>query len=190
MQNTTGESWQRTLSNATDDEATLTWPVALFLLALGVGAVALPAVLRLPLRLPGHQGLIIMALLMAGRTGTRYRWATSVASVGAAATAALPLWGSTEPIGWLTYLLPGLLVDGALRVAPRWRASLPALALLAGVAHATKPLVRVAISALTGWQFGSLQGGLAYPLATHLVFGLIGGLLGAGVGLYAGRQRS
>jgi hypothetical protein len=154
--------------------------LALFLVALGVSSVVLPSILRSPLKLPGHHGLEWMALLMIGRTSSRYRWAASVSSVGAGLTA-LPLWGSDDPIFWLTYLLPGLVIDVGMPLARRWHEPLWSLAVLAGLAHGTKPLLRLASGAIFGWPYGSLLGGLLYPLMLHSVFGAIGGLLGAGV---------
>jgi hypothetical protein len=32
---------------------------------------------------------------------------------------------------------------------------------------------------VTGWPIGSFRFGVAYPFASHLLFGMIGGLLGA-----------
>jgi hypothetical protein len=155
--------------------------MALMLLLLGVGSVALPAILRSPLKLPGHQGLVSMALLMFGRTTSRYSWAASVSSVGAGLTALLPLWGSDDPILWLTYLVPGLVIDVGFLLAGRWREQMWFLAVLAGLAYGTKPLLRLAVSAIYGWPYGSLLGGVLYPLALHFIFGAIGGLLGFGV---------
>ena len=43
------------------------------------------------------------------------------------------------------------------------------------------PLIKLGIAALTGFIFTSLRYGLAWPLLTHLVFGLAGGLLGASI---------
>jgi hypothetical protein len=51
------------------------------------------------------------------------------------------------------------------------------------LAHATKPLGQLVINLITGWPFGSFRYGIAYPFASHLLFGMIGGLLGALVAL-------
>ncbi len=189
MSSATGGYFPKKLSSAIDAGESLTWSMALFLLLLGVGAVVLPAVLRLPLKLPGHHGIEWMALLMIGRTVSRYRWATSVSSVGAGLTALLPVWGSDDPIFWLTYLLPGLVIDVGMPLAGRWRMQPWSLAVLAGLAHGTKPLLRLAFGAIVGWPYGSLLAGVIYPLALHIAFGAIGGLLGIGVGLLSTRRR-
>jgi hypothetical protein len=163
--------------------------MAALLLLLGAGSVVLPAVLRLPLKLPGHHGLEWMALLMLGRTVSRYRWAGSISGVGAGLTALLPVWGSDDPIFWLTYLLPALVIDLGLPLARRLSAQPWALAALAGLAHGTKPLLRLAFDMAAGWPYGSLVAGVLYPLALHILFGAIGGLIGIGVGVLSTRKQ-
>jgi len=53
------------------------------------------------------------------------------------------------------------------------------LVLLGGLAHVTKPIGQFTINLMTGWPFGSFRFGILYPFAGHLLFGMIGGLLGA-----------
>ena len=62
------------------------------------------------------------------------------------------------------------------------------IVLLGGLAHATKPVGQLLMNLLTGWPFGSFRYGVLYPFATHLLFGMIGGLVGALIVL--GIQRS
>ena len=50
------------------------------------------------------------------------------------------------------------------------------LPLLAALAFATKPVVRVLANQLFGMQFGSLRAGPVYPILTHLMFGFLGAL--------------
>jgi hypothetical protein len=51
-----------------------------------------------------------------------------------------------------------------------------ALPVLAALAFAAKPLVRVLANQLFGMQFGSLRAGPVYPILTHLLFGFLGAL--------------
>ena len=189
MSSATGEFFPKRSSGSINTGQALTWPMALFLLLLGVGSVVLPAVLRLPLKLPGHHGLEWMALLMLGRTASRYRWAASISGVGAGVTALLPVWGADDPIFWLTALLPALVIDLGLPLFQRLSAQPWSLAVLAGLAHGTKPLLRLAFDTITGWPYGSLLGGVVYPLTLHIIFGIIGGLLGIGVGVLSTRRQ-
>ena len=157
----------------------LTAVEALLMLGLGAAAVVLHQTLRAPLNLPGRHGLEWMALLVIGRSFGRSRYAGSLASIGAAATALLPIWaGFDDPFIWLIYLLPGPIFDFAFARFPRWTGNLAFLAVVGGLAHATKPLVRWIISLVSGFPYGSLLWGVGYPTATHILFGAAGALLG------------
>lgn len=167
--------------------AGLTRSELLLFVGLGAGVVVLHAVFRWPLRLPGHHGLEWMALLLVGRCVSSHRWSASLSSLSASALSVLPFWGFGDPFVWLVYLLPGLVIDAGFRLSCYWRENIWFLAALGGLAHGSKPLARAALSALSGWPYGSLLHGLAYPLGTHILFGFLGGLLGAGL-MLAGRS--
>jgi hypothetical protein len=161
------------------NSANLSAVEALALIGLGALAVVLHQVLRMPLNLPGRHGVEWMALLVIGRSFGRSRYAGSLASIGAAVTAVLPFWaGFDDPFIWLIYLLPGPLLDFAFARFSRWQGNLAFLAIVGGLAHATKPLLRWIISLVSGFPYGSLLWGVGYPLATHILFGMAGGLLG------------
>jgi len=153
-----------------------------------MAAVVLHAATRDLLQIPGHQGLGWIALLMIWRTTSRYRWAAVTSAVGAAGFAMMPWWSFNDPFRWLTYLLAGAALDLLYLALLRWHDKLWLLAALGGAAHMTKPLVRVVISQFTGIPYGSLLWGVAYPAATHFVFGFVGALIGAGAVLYLRRQ--
>lgn len=53
------------------------------------------------------------------------------------------------------------------------------LVLLGGLAHVTKPIGQLTVNLITGWPFGSFRYGVLYPFASHPLFGMIGGLIGA-----------
>jgi hypothetical protein len=93
----------------------------------------------------------------------------------------MPWWGFGDPFRWLTYFLAGATLDLLYLALWRWHDKAWLVALLGGLAHMTKPLMRVAISTVTGWPYGSLLWGVAYPAATHFVFGVFGALLGLGL---------
>lgn len=174
-----GMSSQRIASRAFPTEWELNWLEALLLLGSGSLIVVLHQSLRLPLSMPGWQGIGWMALLIIGRMSSRFRGAASVASVGASLTSLVPVLRGGDSFIWLIYLLPGPVMDAAFYYMPRYANKLWFLVLLGGVAHITKPLIRLMINIITGWPFGSFRFGVEYPVATHFLFGLIGGLLGA-----------
>jgi len=171
-----GASSPRKLFGVIDLVGPLTASRALFLASLGVGIVMLEQAFRWPLQLPGHHGLEAMALLVFGRLSCSNPWSATL--VGASAALAAPFVGADH--GVLTplfYVLPGVVIDLGYRLWPQLLARfLLVLPLLAAVAFATKPLVRVIGNQLFGLQFGSLRAGPVYPILTHLMFGFLGAL--------------
>lgn len=149
------------------------------LLALGVLAVAFHALVRGRLRLgPGHQGLTWMALVMIGRMSSRLPWAAVTTATGAAAATMVPIWRLGDPFLWMSYLAAGAIVDLGFAGFLRSRQVVWAIALLGGVAHAMKPLIR-SVAQLGGWHYDSLIAGVPFPAATHFLFGAAGALIGA-----------
>lgn len=181
MNQVLGESPQRRSLKSVLNSESLTWQLAALLLGVGLAIVALHAVFRLPLRLPGRHGLDWMALLMMTRLGSKYRWSATITSIGAAGFSFLPMWGFGDPFASVTYLLPGLIIDLVYHYAKGWQGKILFLALLGGLAHATKPLFQLAISMVSGYPFNSLLSGVAYPLLTHISFGFVGAFVGAGL---------
>lgn len=169
---------QKNVSKAFPTDWTLKWWEALLLIGSGVTAVVLHRVLNSSLGLPGHHGIEWMALLILGRVSSRFRGAGTLTSLGAAFASTLPFLHGGNPFTWLFYLLPGPLMDLAFRYLPRYASKLWFLVLLGGLAHVTKPIGQLIVNLITGWPFGSFRYGVLYPIASHLLFGMIGGLLG------------
>ena len=175
-----GTDSPKTISRAFPTEWVLTWWEALLLLSSGALAVVLHQNFRLALGLPGYHGIEWMAVLILGRSLSHFRGAGSLASLGAGGVSMLPIWGARDdPFIWLIYLLPGPVMDLAFRYLPRYADKLWFLMVLGGLAHATKPIARLVITILSGWSFGSFRYGVVYPIGSHLLYGVIGGLLGA-----------
>jgi hypothetical protein len=169
----------KTASKTFPTEWALTWWEDLLLVGSGALVVVLHQSFRLPLSLPGYHGIEWMALLIMGRSFSRFRGAGTLASIGAASVSMLPLWGAAhDPFIWLIYLLPGPSMDLAFRYLPRYAGKLWFMVILGGLAHVTKPVARLIITILSGWSFGSFRFGVVYPIASHLLYGMIGGLLG------------
>jgi hypothetical protein len=150
-----------------------------FLASLGVAIVALEQAFRWGLQLPGHHGLEAMALLVLGRLCCTNPVSATIA--GSSAALAAPLMGADHGVLMpLFYVLPGVILDSGFRLWPRLAAQATLmLPLLAAVAWASKPVVRIIGNQLLGMHFGSLRAGPLYPLATHLLFGFLGGLAAA-----------
>jgi len=105
----------KTVSKNFPTEWALAWWEALLLLGTGAFAVVLHRLFDSGLGLPGHHGIEWMALLIMGRSFSRFRGAGSLAGLGAALATALPFLHSNNPFTWLFYLLPGPLMDLAFR---------------------------------------------------------------------------
>ena len=127
---------------------------------------------------PGHQGAIWLALLVVGRGTSRLPWAGVTSAIGAGATAMLPFWGFGDPFRWLAYLVGGTALDFSWLASKTGRRRLWLLIPLGGLAHATKPVLRAWVTSTTGWPYESLLTGLAYPIASHAAFGMIGAAVG------------
>lgn len=182
MATTIGTLSPKTASSNSLVSDRLAWREAALLVGLGAAAIGLHAATRGRLDLaPGYQGVALIAFFFMGRTTSRYRWAAVVSAAGAAGTAMLPVWGFNDPFRWLTYFLAGATVDALYLLALRWPSSIWIIGVMGGLAHMTKPLTRVVINLITGWPYGSLLWGVAYPAATHFMFGFIGALMGAGL---------
>ena len=172
-------------SSPTDARAVLL--EMLGLAALGALAVAAHALTRGRFELgPGHQGLTWMALVMVGRMASHLPWAAVTTATGAVAATMLPIGRLGDPLIWVSYLAAGTLVDLGYASVLRSHRTLWLIALVGGVAHATKPLIRSIIQ-LGGWHYESLLAGVPYPAASHFLFGAAGAAIGAS--LVAARRR-
>lgn len=176
MNQAAGESSPRKLFGVIDLVGPLTLGRGAFLVSLGVAIVALEQAFRLSLQLPGHHGLEAMALLVLGRLSCTSPVSATLA--GSSAAVAAPLIGADHGVLMpLFYVLPGVVLDLGFRLWPRLavRATL-LLPVLAALAWASKPVVRILANQFFGMHFGSLRAGPLYPVVTHLLFGFLGGL--------------
>jgi hypothetical protein len=171
-----GNSSQERTSGVFEPPSDLSLGRLSLLLGLGAGMVLLSETFRFSLGLPGHHGLETMALLATARLSTNYRWAATITAISAAVTAAAVGAGHGGLVPIL-FLLPGLVVDLGVLLIPAWRKSLVWLPLLAGMGHATKPLMKWMVLQDGTATLGSMAHGLPYPLVTHLLFGFTGALV-------------
>ncbi len=179
MKNTNGNMYQKTTSKAFQIDNTTDLLKLGFLLSLGFVAVFLRTRLNIPLKMPGHHGVEFMLLFMAGRTLSNHRYAMSISSIGASASAFLPIFHFGNAFMPLTFLLPGIIGDLILNKSGKTNYLYAAIA--GGLAYSSIPLTRQLIMMTTGIPFPSLFTGLLYPFALHFIFGAIGTLAGAAI---------
>jgi len=79
------------------------------------------------------------------------------------------------------YMLPCFFVDIAYNSIQNKKYGNLIFAVPAGIGYMLIPLSRIITNVLTGYPYGSfLKYGFVTPLATFLLFGLMGGILGTG----------
>ena len=179
MKNTNGNMFPKSTSKAFQtDNATDLLKTGLLLL-LGFFAVVIRERVNVPLHLPGHHGFEFMLLFMAGKTLSSQRYAMSISSIGASASAFLPIFHFGNAFMPFTFLLPGLIGDLVINKSGKNGYLYTAVA--GGLAYSSIPLLRQGIMMATGIPFGSLLSGLLYPFALHFIFGALGAVAGAAV---------
>jgi ABC-type cobalt transport system permease component len=134
--------------------------------------------LRLPIKMPGHSGIVWMAVLIVARV--------VVAKVGSAATTALLSGVLATFVGvgdkgafdtLLSYAAAGVAVDLVLSITRTSEGALSCV--LAGVCgNLTKLGMKVMLELWIGIPTGFVFLGRLYPAATHVLFGAAGGYLG------------
>jgi hypothetical protein len=171
-----GKSPQKTISKA--------YPInkvalEIFLLSLlGAFAIILRAKLRIPLNMPGHHGLEVMAILLIGRSVSKMSIASSISSMAAAMFIIFPFMGFKDPFLPVIYILMGISIDLMFRFIYNEKYKAITLALIGGIAYMLIPLSRILIHITTAYPYQSLiKGGYVFPVFSHFLFGVLGALL-------------
>jgi ABC-type thiamin/hydroxymethylpyrimidine transport system permease subunit len=151
------------------------------LLLLGMFAALIVAgnfALRFPIRMPGHSGIVWMALLVTAATVVPKRGAATTAAGLSGILAAFVGVGDRGPLDTvLSYAAAGAGVDVVL-VILRGRGRAVSSLIAGGVGNLTKLAVKMLLESWIGIPTGFVLLGKLYPAATHLLFGLAGGYLG------------
>lgn len=169
----------KTVSKAFPTKVIITLAEIILLFGIGALGVLLHAKFRFPLRMPGHWGVVYMALVFSGRLFSKKPYASSLSSAGAASMLLLPL-GFSDPFMPVLYVLPGFLVDIFYKLFSAKNKTVIFIALAAGLAYMTIPLFRIIISLTTGVVYGSFLSGFYFSVIMHFVFGACGGLIALG----------
>ncbi|MCD4745607.1 MAG: hypothetical protein K8R58_04855 [Bacteroidales bacterium] len=175
-----GKLQQKTISKAFPIDRTAFEIIILSL--LGAFAIVLRAKLRIPLQMPGHHGLEVMAILLIGRNMSKIPIASSISTFVAALFILFPFIGFKDPFLPIIYILMGVTIDFTYKYFKQYRANIIFFALLGGIAYMVIPLSRILIHFTTGYPYQSLiKGGYIYPVISHFIFGVAGAVLAAGV---------
>jgi hypothetical protein len=172
---------QKTLSREFPNKTVARALEIIFLLLVGMIAITLHSKLRIPMHLPGKQGILFVALVVSGRGLSRLPFAASITCIGSA----LLLWtnflGFHDPFLPVTYILLGGIMDLIYRIASKFSEKPWILGLASGIAWMFIPFIRLVMSFFITVPMNSFSSGIAYPFLTHLLFGVTGGLIGAGI---------
>ncbi len=165
--------------------------MALLLFAMGVTAILLRAWLRIPLNIPGRQGMLVMMIFMTGRALSEARIGGIWSAAGASLMLIIPGIGPRDPWLPLIFLGMGTAIDLLVYTGKRLHGNPILVYVLAGgMAYALIPLSRMSIAFLTAHPYTEfIKHGYMIPLLTHFIFGATGSLLGtASVVVYRKRR--
>jgi ABC-type thiamin/hydroxymethylpyrimidine transport system permease subunit len=149
--------------------------LALFAVLVVVAKIAL----RTPLQLSGHSGIFWMAIVIVAAGVVPKPGATSLVGLTSGLIAAFMGMGDFGALNTLlSYTAIGVGTDLALLLLRDPENPVTAT-LAATLGHMGKFLVKWALGVLTGAPIGFVALGLAKALVGYVVFGALGGLLGA-----------
>jgi ABC-type thiamin/hydroxymethylpyrimidine transport system permease subunit len=153
----------------------------LILLALFAALIVVAKIaLRLPLQLPGHSGIFWMAIIIVAAGVVPKPGAAGVVGLTSGIIAAFLGMGDFGALNtFLSYTMIGVGTDLALLLLGRHTENPSVAALTATLGHMGKFLVKWALGVVTGAPLGFVALGLARALVGYLIFGALGGLLGA-----------
>jgi len=151
----------------------------LFLFIAGMMAMVLHAKLRIPMHLPGRQGLLFMFIVISSSLMSGFRFSTFMATIGSAALLLTGFGGFDDPFMAVHYLILGLVMDTLLGSSTMSVNKAWFIGLAGAMSFSVIPLSRALLSVISGMPYPSLFNGVLYPWLTHLLFGFIGSFLAA-----------
>jgi hypothetical protein len=153
----------------------------LILLALFAALVVVTKIaLRLPLQLPGHSGIFWMAIVIVAAGIVPKAGSASLVGLTSGIIAGFLGLGDFGALNtFLSYAMVGVGTDLALLLLGRNPENLVIAALAATLGHMGKFVVKWGLATVAGAPVGFVALGLARAIVGYLVFGALGGLLGA-----------
>lgn len=153
----------------------------LILLAL-IAALCMLAkqVLRIPIHIPGHSGVLWVALFVVARGLVDKRGAGLLLGIVTGLLAMFMGFGANQgPFEWTKWVAAGATLDVMAAVLPGELRSPLKAALVGAAVHLAKLTAMVLVSLMLRLPLAIIALGLGWSATTHVVFGVVGGLLGA-----------
>jgi len=148
---------------------------------LGALAVVLRAKLRIPLNLPGHHGLEVMALLLGGRIYSKLPVASSISAVIAALCIYIPFLGYNDPFLPVIYILMGIALDVLYYFTNKFGMNFLIIAIIGGLVYSIIPVTRMFLHSVGAYEYVLFtKKGFIIPFISHFAFGFAGGLAASG----------
>ena len=152
----------------------------LFLLFIGVTAMAIHAKLRIPMQLPGKHGVLFMAILISARGLSRFPYANTLSGIGAATILLTGALGFTHPFMPLIYLFLGVVMDLLFAFFSRLSSNVLVISIAGGLSWMFIPLSRLFFGVFATFESKAMVESVYFPFLTHFIFGYIGALIGLG----------
>jgi hypothetical protein len=142
-------------------------------------AMLAKAFLRTPIHVPGHSGVLWISLFVVGRGLVDKRGAGLVIGGVAGAVAMFLGMGRAGPFEWTKYVAAGALLELLVLLLPGPLTSLWKAAIVGAIAHLGKLAAMVIVALALQLPATFIVLGLGVSTTTHVVFGALGGVVGA-----------
>jgi hypothetical protein len=136
-------------------------------------------VLRIPVHVPGHSGVLWVALFVICRGLVDKRGTGILLGVITGLLATFMGFGSQGPLEWTKWVAAGILLEVLVLVVPGDLRSPLKAAIVGGGLHLGKLAGLTLAGVVLRVPYSLLFLGLGLSATTHVIFGVVGGLLGA-----------
>ena len=136
-------------------------------------------VLRIPIHVPGHSGVLWVALFVVCRGLVDKRGTGILLGAVAGALAQFMGFGDVGPFEWTKWLVAGAVLEVLTVVIPGDLRSFPKAIVIGAALHLGKLAALTLAGVVLRVPFALLFLGLGYSATMHVVFGGVGGFLGA-----------
>lgn len=134
-------------------------------------------IIKIPLHIPGHSGLVWMTILTVCCLLLRQGRAGTLAGIVSGVLAVILGLGNEGILIFFKYFVPGLVMDFTFSLLPALMYKWYFVAVVSAFAHWTKLLVNYIAGLILDLPSGFLMLGLKVSTLNHIVFGFIAGII-------------